>query len=90
MGKNINMKLEIETDNLPELINALNNAIIAYDDIRRVIWLMGGISDGVDRKWDKLINHNAIDFDDVTIVFDGRLKILKKLYKQLEDKQDNK
>ena len=75
------MKIELEVKNFDNFIFGLNNAIIAYKDIRNAIWLFGGICDGVNSKWEPLIGDSM---DNLTDIFDKRLDELLNIYKQLE------
>jgi hypothetical protein len=74
------MKIELEVENLKTLIDALNNAIISYNDIRTAV-LLGC---HVDIKWEPLIGNN---FNTLTSKFDERLTILHDIYKQLVVKE---
>jgi len=77
------MNINLEINDLKTTIDGLNNAIIAYSDIRRAIWLMGGVPEGMNPKWNKVINKEANSFDDLVSKFDERIKALKEIYNQL-------
>ena len=74
------MKIELEINNLKNLIDGLNNAIIAYADIRYAIWVMGGPNDSINPKWNSIIGDNS---NNLTEKFDIRLKELRNIYEQL-------
>ena len=78
------MKIEIEINNISDFAAGLNNAIIAYNDIRRGIFLFAGLPEGMDPKWETVISHNPEDPLDVTSIMDARLNELKKVYNQIE------
>lgn len=85
------MKIELDINDLKTTIDGLNNAIIAYNDIRNAIYIMGGIPDGISEKWKPFIVGKSLE--NLTEKFDERLKELKYIYQQLEDKEkenDNK
>ena len=79
------MKIEIEVDNLTDFINAFNNAYLAYFDVRKNIYLMGGVPENMNPIWEKLIGNN---FNNLTEKFDKRLDILKNVYNQLLEKEN--
>ena len=81
------MKIEIEVDNFEDFVKGFQNAFIAYNDIRNGIWLVGETPNGMNPKWNKLINKEAKDFDGLVEIFDIRLKELENVYKQLEKKE---
>jgi hypothetical protein len=81
------MKIEIEIDNLMEFSKALQNSLIAYTDIRNAIWIMGCCPEGVDPKWEKLINQDATNMNEITSIFDKRIIELKNVLKQIEQKE---
>ena len=66
------MKIEIEVDNFKDFINGLQNALVAYKDVR----------DGMEEQ-SKIIK----SFHKAVIIFDIRLKELENVYKQLEKKE---
>ena len=76
------MKIEfdIPEENFSELISALNNALLAYNDVRTGVYLMGGLPENAHRRWESLIGNN---FDNLTETFDKRISLLKDLYFQL-------
>lgn len=81
------MKIEIEINDLTNFSKALNNAYIAYKDIRNAIWIMGCCPEGVDPKWEKLINKNITNINEITSIFDKRLVELKNVLNQIEQKE---
>lgn len=81
------MKIEIEINDLKNFSKALNNAYIAYKDIRNAIWIMGYCPEGVDPKWEKLINKNITNINEITSIFDKRLVELKNVLNQIEQKE---
>ena len=81
------MKIEIDVNNLTEFSKALNNAYIAYKDIRNAIWIMGYCPEGIDLKWEKLINKNSTNINEITSIFDKRLVELKNVLNQIEQKE---
>lgn len=70
------MKIELEIDDLETTTNALNNALVAYHDVRNSIFFCCDHDD----KWDFLVGDS---FDNLTDKFDERLKCLRTLYEQL-------
>ena len=78
------MKVELEIDDLKSTIDGLNNAIIAYADIRNSIWLMGGIPSDINQIWGKLLGNSL---ETLTEKFDIRLTELKNIYNQLIEKE---
>lgn len=81
------MKIEIEIDNLIEFSKALQNSLIAYEDIRNAVWIMGCVPNDIDSKWEKLINRDATDINGITSIFDKRIIELKNVLKQIEQKE---
>ena len=79
------MKIELDINDLKTTIDGLNNAIIAYNDIRNAIYIMGGIPDGISQKWEPLIVGKSLE--NLTEKIDERLKELKYIYQQLKDKE---
>lgn len=77
------MKLEIEVDDLETFVSAVNNAMVAYNDIRSAIYLFGYVPEGINMKWDTICNHD--DPMNITEKFDKQLNELKNFYKQLEE-----
>lgn len=69
------MKIELEIDDLETTTNALNNALVAYRDVRNGIFFCCDY----DSKWDFLVGDS---FDNLTSKIDERLKCLRTLYDQ--------
>lgn len=76
------MNITITVNDLQTLVDALNNAIIAYKDIRNVIYVCGCYPESLDEKWEPLIGDS---FETVTEVFDKRLEVLYEVYEQLRE-----
>ena len=74
------MNITITVNDLQTLVDALNNAIIAYRDIRNVISVCGCYPQNLDEKWEPLIGDS---FETATEVFDKRLTALNQVYTQL-------
>lgn len=70
------MKIELEIDDLETTTNAVNNALVAYHDVRNSIFFCCDY----DNKWDFLVGDS---FDNLTDKIDERLKCLHTLYEQL-------
>jgi hypothetical protein len=71
------MDINIKIKDLETTIAGLNNAIVAYNDIRTTVLF----DLDVQPKWEKLIVKD--DFQNATKKFDERLVALKQLYEQL-------
>lgn len=78
------MKVELEINDLKTTIDGLNNAIIAYSDVRNGIWLMGGMPSDINPIWEKLLGNSL---ETLTEKFDIRLAELKNIYNQLIEKE---
>lgn len=70
------MKVELEIDDLETTTKAVNNALVAYRDVRNSIFFCCDY----DNKWDFLVGDS---FDNLTDKIDERLKCLRTLYDQL-------
>ena len=76
------MKIELDIKDLTETINALNNAINTYNDLKAsIVFDME-----VPTKYQKLIGTNAVYPEEIV---DRRLKILHDVYNQLLEKENN-
>lgn len=76
------MKIELDIKDLTETINALNNAINTYNDLKASI----AFDMEVPIKYQKLIGTNA---DCPEEIVDRRLKLLHDIYNQLLEKENN-
>lgn len=76
------MKIELDIKNLTETINALNNAINTYNDLKASI----AFDMEVPIKYQKLISINA---DCPEEIVDRRLKLLHDIYNQLLKKENS-
>lgn len=74
------MKIELEVSDISLATDAINNGLIALDDIRAEIFLMGYSKQHA--KFNKLAGNN---FDNPTETLDKRLDELKFIYDQLLD-----
>ena len=76
------MKIELDIKDLTETINALNNAINTYNDLKASI----AFDMEVPIKYQKLIGTNT---DCPEEIVDRRLKLLHDIYNQLLEKENN-
>ena len=76
------MKIELDIKDLTETINALNNAINTYNDLKASI----AFDMEVPTKYQKLISTNA---DCPEEIVDRRLKLLHDIYNQLLEKEND-
>ena len=76
------MKIELDIKDLTETINALNNAINTYNDLKALI----AFDMEVPTKYQKLISTNA---DCPEEIVDRRLKLLHDIYNQLLEKEND-
>ena len=76
------MKIELDIKDLTETINALNNAINTYNDLKALI----AFHMEVPYKYQKLISTNA---DCPEEIVDRRLKLLHDIYNQLLEMENN-
>lgn len=76
------MKIELDIKDLTETINALNNAINTYNDLKAsIVFDME-----VPTKYQKLISTNVNYPEEIV---DRRLKLLHDIYNQLLEKENN-
>ena len=74
------MKVTIDTTDLKTLVDGLNNAILAYKDIRNAVYICGHVPNDIDKKWEPLVGDN---FYSLTDELDRRLEALYEVYEQL-------
>lgn len=75
------MDITITVDNLRNLVNGLNNAIIAYREVRNRYYFC---PDTMHPIWESLLNE---DRNSVEKKFDKRLMALNQVYTQLLEKE---
>lgn len=76
------MKIELDIKDLTETINALNNAINTYNDLKGLI----AFDMEVPSKYKKLIGTNAVCPEEIV---DRRLRLLHDMYNQLLEKENS-
>ena len=79
------MKIEVDLDieNKEELIDALNDSILALHDIRT--FFLYHIIDRLPKRWIKFLKMHNNNFNECIKVFNKRLNLLKGFYDKLKE-----
>ena len=76
------MTIELNDEDAEELLSALNNAIVALNDIKtKFFW---GVTDWINSPWNKFLEDRSCD--EVVEVLTKRLSLLHNLYYKISNK----
>ena len=76
------MTIELNDEDAEELLSALNNAIVALNEVKKKFDF--GITDWVTPPWDKFLENK--NCDEVIEILTKRLSLLHNLYYRISDK----
>lgn len=79
------MKIEVDLDieNKKELIDALNDSILALCDIRT--YFLYNMIDRLPKRWTKFLKIHNKNFNECVEIFNKRLNLLKGFYDKLKE-----
>lgn len=78
--------LDLNIDNKDELIDSINNSIIALNDI--INHFIFGILEGLSEPWFRFYEIHNCNLEECQLLLEKRLKVLKQIYDQLLEKEN--
>ena len=77
--------LDLNIDNKDELIDSINNSIIALNDI--INHFIFGILEGLSGPWLRFYEIHNCNLEECKLLLEKRLKVLKQIYDQILEKE---
>ena len=78
--------LDLNIDSKDELIDSINNSIIALNDIK--YHFAFGLIDGLGSSWHQFFENHNNNFNECQLLLEKRLEVLKQIYDQLLKKEN--